>query len=494
MAVAAYFHRSAVAASQVLAGYDEDAIAERLVGAPVAISVGDDALDAPEGRHLLDLTVRLLARLYPRLSITASCDVDPWRDLAVAINPDIEFDRSEPTAAITIGHGEQVAPMTIYAGSDGWDAHLSASEPLQLGSTDVPFGAGAAACLAAANMFRAVFGLGDLDAQVRFSTLSMEPGATVDPPSLPTIDLGNATALVGAGAVGQGALWALARCPLEGRLHIVDHEPLDLSNLQRYVLATPKDEGRPKVDIAVEHLPNITTIAARMSWEAFTAAHGYRWSRVLVAVDSARARRAVQASLPRWIANAWTQPGDLGISTHPWTETGACLACVYLPAGEVPNEDELIATALGLSVEVDGLEIRRLLYTGAPPPPEFLAKVAAALNQPPEVLEAYAARPLRHLYVEGICGGAVVPLSQVGRPGQDVHVPLAHQSALAGVLLSARLAADVAGLGAPSTEVTRLNVLRAVQPFPTQPAQKDSRRRCICADEDYRNTWQAKYG
>jgi hypothetical protein len=32
----------------------------------------------------------------------------------------------------------------------------------------------------------------------------------------------------------------------------------------------------------------------------------------LAGVDSARDRRAVQAALPGWAMNAWTQPGDLG--------------------------------------------------------------------------------------------------------------------------------------------------------------------------------------
>ena len=58
----------------------------------------------------------------------------------------------------------------------------------------------------------------------------------------------------------------------------------------------------------------------------------YKVDRLLLALDSAYHRRAAQASLPRWIANAWTQPGDLGVSTHDFLD-GACVYCLYLPDG-----------------------------------------------------------------------------------------------------------------------------------------------------------------
>ncbi len=66
---------------------------------------------------------------------------------------------------------------------------------------------------------------------------------------------------------------------------------------------------------------------------------------VLAGVDSARDRRAMQATLPHWAANAWIQTGDLGVSDHHY-RNGACIACLYLPTGKTPNRDELVAAAL----------------------------------------------------------------------------------------------------------------------------------------------------
>jgi hypothetical protein len=296
------------------------------------------------------------------------------------------------------------------------------------------------------------------------------------------------TVLVGAGAIGQAATWALARSPIRGTVHIIDGEPIDLGNLQRYVLSTLDDIGKPKATHAVEHIntrpSDLGALTAQPSdthWVAALAALGHGWDAALAAVDSAAARRDVQAALPNWACNAWTQPGDLGVSDHHFLN-GACVACLYLPAGPGPNEDAIVARALGVpELEMD---VRTLLYNGAAPPPALLATIAARLNIDQASMTPFSSRSIRDLYVEGICGGAVLPLRS-GPVQAGVHVPLAHQSALAGVLLAARLTRRAAGAVSTSTEITRLDVRRDPPSTPTQPACKDPRGLCICQDEDY---------
>lgn len=67
--------------------------------------------------------------------------------------------------------------------------------------------------------------------------------------------------VVGAGGLGSPVLLYLAAAGI-GTLGIVDSDSVDLSNLQRQVLFTTLDIGRPKVDAAAERLaslnPNIT--------------------------------------------------------------------------------------------------------------------------------------------------------------------------------------------------------------------------------------------
>jgi hypothetical protein len=345
-------------------------------------------------------------------------------------------------------------------------------------------------------MFRAIFLPHDLhatlDDEIWFSTLNLRIGRTTVQP-IPDGTISLPLVIVGLGAIGNGAAWALGRMATEGPIYLVDHETIELGNLQRYVLASRSDEGRAKVGIAASMIGD-AGVPQALRWDQFLEASGYALEHVLVGVDSAAIRHQVQASLPKWIANAWTQPGDLGVSAHPWTAEGACLSCLYLPSGIRPNEDDLIANALRLSPAEHGLEIRRLLHSGEPPSLEILRLVAQNLEVPFEDLEAFSGRPIRDLYVEGICGGALVPLDRLGRPNQNVHVPLAHQSALAGVLLAARAAQHAAGLGPASTEVTRLNVQRPLAEYITQPIKKDARGICICQDADYQEGWSRKFG
>lgn len=498
MALADYYARTAAAASQVLAGFDEEAFRDILSGTRLGIAFGPDAVFSGEGLALLDLLVRLAARLYPALTLLAVAGAEGLAHdltaLARDINPAIEIDTGEPAVTIAVG---SVTPRTtgavIYAGSDGWDGSVSTERPCSIGTTSNPFGGGAAACLALANVFRKVFLGADAPAD-RNLTLSVLDRVAVPSTSQPQtggVDLGEVV-LVGAGAIGNGALWALGRTGASGRIHIVDHEQVDLSNLQRYVLASRTDEGAVKADLGARNVPEaLQPDPHAHTWAGFVAGAGYNWPRVLVALDSATDRRAVQATLPKWIANAWTQPGDLGLSIHPALQAGACLACLYLPSGQVPSEDALIAQALGVPDRL--MQIRQLLYSGAGAPPDLLDAAAKALDVPLDRLLSFEGRPLRNLYTEGVCGGAVIPLDRVNSPIQETHVPLAHQSALAGILLAGALIGAVAEQTPETTTVTRIDVMRPLSEYLTQPAQKEGTGRCICEDSDYVAAYDDKY-
>jgi hypothetical protein len=184
---------------------------------------------------------------------------------------------------------------------------------------------------------------------------------------LKPVDLGEIY-LVGLGAVGNGALWALARTPeLSGVLHLIDHETVELSNLQRYVLTTQKDIDEPKVLLAAKQLAG-TNIEARphqQRWgDYLRSVPTWKFERIAVAVDNAEARQAIQAALPKWVVNAWTQPGDLGVSRHGFLGGGACLTCLYFPDEMGQHLDRIVASAIGLPEA--HMEIRTLLYTNAP--------------------------------------------------------------------------------------------------------------------------------
>jgi ThiF family/Prokaryotic E2 family C len=497
MALAPYHRRAAVAAAQILEGFDEQRFADAL-SAPIGLSFGPDSTSTAEGGALLDLTTRILARLYPIIELRASEHAEAERqrleESARRINPDIEF--AEAKLGIVVGRDSNSFAESVYAGSDGWDALVSTESPQSIGRTTNVLGAGASACLASANLFRWALLPPEsrgLDTSVRYSTFRLDRIDAEDRvPPLPPVEL-NKAVVVGCGAIGNGTIWALGRADVSGELHLVDPETIELSNLQRYVLATIDDVERPKVNVAAEALvESLATSSHEMSFAEFVARYGTAFDSIAVSVDNRRDRIAVQSSLPKTTFNAWTQPGDLGVSVHPdFAGSGACISCLYTPDTPRPNDDELVAQALGIPER--SREVRTLLATGAPPSSELLDSIAAGLGVPVESVQAYANQPIHLLYSEGVCGGAVLPVASAAHPSRDMHVPLAHQSALAGVLLAAGLLRHAAGLGPDETHVSRIDIQRAVGVELAQPFARIGER-CFCGDADYVAAYRRKWG
>jgi len=349
MALADYYRRGAVAAAQIIAGFDEDAFRRRLEPETIELAFGADAKRA-EGRHALDMLVRLVARLYPVVAVRSRAGADELAaelvDLARTINPKIEISTAAGTRAIVVGEGAKPRAKTvIFTGSAGPDALVATTSARPVGRSSNPFGPGAAASFAAANVFRAIFlpaGERLLDDDLVFSTVDLEPHATSGA-TLGRVRVPGDSVLVGLGAIGNAIVWALSRADADGSLYLVDHQRVELSNLQRYVLAARGDENAAKSELAeAAFTGSLSAIGRMQDWASFVDERGHRWQHVLVALDSARDRRAVAASLPQHVINAWTQPGDLGISSHDFLG-GACLACLYLPDGRTPNQDEVVA-------------------------------------------------------------------------------------------------------------------------------------------------------
>ena len=496
MALADFFSRDIVAVSQVLQGFERDAFVEKLEGVRVAIAFGDEATRSRDGRELVDLSVRLAARLYPSLVLATNPAGDRFAEelmeLAKNINPNIEVSKTG-TANVVLAIGSDPPTFdapTVFAGCDGWLARVGTGKPYTTSDQGNSFGAGFAACLGAANLFRFLFvseSMSLLDAHVIFPT---ESDAF---PKLSPVTLADPLVLVGVGAVGNSAAWALARTPLTGKIYLVDPEMVELGNLQRYILCTRADEGGVKVQVvAKEFRGGLQGIPHFGTWTSFLRANGYKWERVSVALDSAHDRRAVQGSLPRWIANAWTQLGDLGVSTHSFLGQGACLACLYLPTQRSKSLDQIVAE--GLKVPHLQTEVRFRLGDGQATGEEICDAVAAAWDISPETLRPYVGKPIRELWVEGVCGGGIIPLGQGGSAPRELQVPLAFQSAFAGILLAAETIRDILNDGTQRKAfVRRLDVLRPVSETSRQAVLKAGTGSCICEDPDFVATYRAKY-
>jgi hypothetical protein len=505
MAFANFFDRTATAASQVLSNFSLDSYTGTLSEHLVGLSFDEAAAMSQEGRATLDLCIRILARLYPAIAITgtrneAEAYGRELKKLALAINDriDLPSDIMRSTVVIVVGKTGFAGDMTrIFAGSDGWRALISQDGPVGSGSTTNPFGPGAAACFATANVFRFIFAQqltrGDLDRHIDVSMFDYQQ-AGVPGPLLPDdINLGDAY-LAGLGAIGHGAMWALCRLPgLTGTLHAVDHDTVDLSNLQRYVMALQKDVDRPKSQLARGLLKrgSLRVPAHPMTWGDYVTSRQKRsFERVAVAMDNAADRIGLQASLPRWIVNAWTQELDLGISRHEFGNGNACLACLYMPTGVIKSEDEKVAEELRLPEAKQ--EVRELLQTNNGVPENFVQRVATAFAVPYNQLQPFVGQPLRNFYQKAICGGMMISLTGTANSGTAV-VPMAFQSTLAGLGLAADLVKHAAGLPVPAPTSTRVNLLRPIASILADPHARDVTGRCICRDEDFLAAYRLKY-
>lgn len=503
--LADYFARNSTAAAQILANFDEAAFKDALNQAHIGVAWDTAATRTSEGRATLDLLIRLLARLYPTLTLLP-LDV-PAKDgaarleaLAKAINPRISIRRNGRglKLAVVVG-GTSPAIRTlqpIYIGSDGWVAKVSRTAPVGSGRSTNCFGAGAAACLGAANVFRTVFneqlGKPPLDDSLEFSLLDPNLRDCALPnPSTKQIDVGNVH-IVGLGAIGNGILWALGRSDVRGEFHVIDKERIDLGNLQRYVMALRSDEDAPKSAIASRTLKGRgrRVVPYDKTWaEVLDGVEDWRFDQVLVALDSAEDRIALQASVPRWIANGWTRGGEAGLSVHE--ELGgdtACLACLYIATGPAPAEDKIIADALGIS---DVMEVRRRLDVGIPLDEDFLFRIAQAKGVPIERLRPFLGKAIRDFYMRGVCGGQLLEFT-VGNQQLVGEVPMAFQSAFAGIMVAGQLVARQIGRrGSPN--LTQVDLLRRFPDVPGQWRRKVPDSRCICRDPDYLAAYAAKY-
>jgi len=505
MALANYFDRAHEGAAQILRDYNRAEFERRLRDRDAVIAFDKNALETSEGRASLDLLVRLVARLYPKLEfrpIGGASGSPGLEELAKAINPEIDISAARKGRAAVIAVGRtRVKGKAIYIGSEIWVGGVGTTGPIGSNESGNPFGAGAAACLGAANLFRVYFGdlleNGELDKDARISLLNFATGdKAANEFGRKPIDIG-LLQLVGVGAIGNAVVWSLANgIDLGGTVDLIDPQTLELSNLQRYILSERTDETAIKVDLAASFLPGLGKVAAnplQKSWSEFVIETGnHHFDLVATALDTIHDRVEVQATLPKFIVNAWTQPGDVGVSRHAFLGDDACLACMYLPAAKTRNRDEIIADELQMPELL--LNLRLMLETGEPVGPEFVREVARRATVDPAALLPFADLPLAAFRAKAVCGQGILAASDSDRTA--VQVPMAFQSAMAGVMLAAEIVGQRGELrDAALPTKSALDLLRPVPGRLNVPVIKDSTgpARCICADKDYTKAFKAKY-
>lgn len=488
MALAPFFDRIYSALGGHLS-VSRDDLSRSLEGVTVGVKVGPDP--SQNDLWIAQLSTNLLARLYPRLAISGpEKTVAQLGDLALGINPEIELLGKAP-AVQTIGIGKIESGAALWPGASGWVARLNHSRYPGRGPTN-PYAAGAAAASAAAELFRRVFLGVKTESDFSISLLNFDRSSGADQ-ELAVSSVGEVL-FVAVGAVGNAALWALRRDQRRcGKLTLIDNEQIELSNLQRYVLGTFQDAAKrtDKVLIGQRELAgtqlSVETVTDTL--EAFAEGkNGILPPTVCISVDNVRTRRAAQALLPRLVINGWTGDQALGASWHIFSRDAACLSCLYQPHGAGLSQTEQAARALGLSPERASL----LWVTRIPLSDEDITVAAEKLGVSREALNAWRGKSLGDLYTDVVCGAVPISLPVANR---IETVPLAHQSALAGILMAAELVKRTnPALSLMSQEEPLVSWDDVLRPPPAVWAKPRAREKgCICGDPDYQRVYAQKW-
>jgi molybdopterin/thiamine biosynthesis adenylyltransferase len=166
------------------------------------------------------------------------------------------------------------------------------------------------------------------------------------------------TYLAGAGAVGNGFLYALQHFAVSGSLVIIDPDDVSDGNLNRCMFFTTLDVGKPKAVRLAElatarfHSLKLEPQVKTLQEYAKTQKANNWLKRLVVGVDSRRTRRRLQGEIPGEVFDASTTGViECALHHHKQPTDGACLACIY---HEMPDElarERHIAESLGVTIE-----------------------------------------------------------------------------------------------------------------------------------------------
>lgn len=517
MAIARYFAKDLLAINQLLKSKHEG-LEQLLANTCIGVCFSENAVNTKEGMKCLDLLVRLISRLYPKIVIVhvnhpASAQQENLKTLARSINKSIEIvdDVNQCTAAIVAGINAGPLPVNckqLFIGSNNWVCHFSQSSFQSFQNSENPFGCGIASCVAAANLFKFVFAdffpNKDLDAEIHLSTLDLTTNSDRNP-ILDNVSLGNLS-VVGIGAIGNGLIWGLANMPsLSAEIDLIDHETISLSNLQRYVLFAEDDEREFKVEKAKAFFKqrNVKVNAYNLKWAGYLNITG-NWmvEKVAVAIDNKKDRIAIQSALPRSIYNAYTEENLIGIASHTNFIKAPCLACGYIPSDKernfteevaqncnIPNHSNFVKDYLNLNISVESIYNNNTV--------SLLDVISTTNGIDRKQLNQFHGKTISEFYSEFVCGGISLSLSTVNHQVMsNVDAPLAFQSAMAGILLACRIVTDAASLSRESlkqqTHIHPLNTFNRFNPF-HHNLQKDNSGKCLCSDSTFIERYKAKW-
>lgn len=352
--------------------------AERLVAGRVRVCVSASEATTWAGQHAAWLLVNLLSRQFrvissielhvPTVRLLDGVAAFDSRDTldatlrACVLSVAGEHIRvvseqaDAPTQVQLVVGGEAVqgGGVSVYLQGRGWRAYVG-DRPMQPGvigpDSPLTFGPYLAACVAAGEVFKRLRGLvpgkGEFVSSFYASAWSMRSAPAWDqlqdgPSSLDLPELGHVY-IPGAGAVGQAAALTIGSSRLAVSVTTVDHDPLDLTNNNRYCLARKADADASKPQLVANFLKaaGILCNPRDEKWQEYVAACGanaiapevsaqerrFMYPTILSSVDKNSVRHALQQLLPRLIIGGSTEGLVAKAIAYDLSAGTRCLKC-----------------------------------------------------------------------------------------------------------------------------------------------------------------------
>ena len=154
-----------------------------------------------------------------------------------------------------------------------------------------------------------------------------------------------------------GFLWAARHLNFRGQLRIADDDTVSPGNLNRQIWFQPDDIGLPKVDRIAERaemfFPQLELVPHRCRLQDIPDRSIAPWlRRLIVAVDSRRARRELQNEFPGEVFDSSTTDiREIVVHYNVQPDALACLSCIYEADEQEFTREKHIAEHLGVSVE-----------------------------------------------------------------------------------------------------------------------------------------------
>lgn len=465
----------------------------------------------PDDRAVIWGLENLLPRMFPKVGWMSSGR--PPDQLPSLHRARIHQERiSDPDLSIVVGpNAPGPRGPALFVGSEGWMSYLSREAVFSRMRQKVtnPISALHSAALAAGEAFKEAYcdylsGIEPIDGTLRYDLLRFkETSEPVYEPAIPQPLHISQALLVGAGAIGQAFVSALNLLPeLAGSIRIVDHDASDDGNAQRSMLANFENSGVPKVKLCRQLLQSrhglLDVGTPTSADEVITDYEGYRSLTggrideplVVTAVDSAQARRDVQAGLPKVVLDGWTevQRDLLGYGVGRFTAGGphGCSSCVHRPSEDDPKEADLAAAVTPFFKDECQ---RRLDNPGIPTIRKELMRIAEHSGRRFEEMAHLEGAPLGEVLHAQDCGLARVPLGE-----DDVRAPVTHMPVLAGTMLAAQFVVELMGRQ-DETSLEHLAWFDARKiPGGEHLSERDPWDDCICQMEPFSSTYRESWG